>query len=129
MRPDVITLTERLVALDTAPGHSTGPLVALLAGDLQGLGARVTVQDGSWAGVPQRNLVARLGGDGPAGLVLAGHLDTVPWEDGQRATIHAVRDGRSLFGRGTCDMKGAVAAQLEAAASRVDRLRRPLLLV
>lgn len=128
MPGDVVALTERLVAVDTAPGRSTHPLVDLLAEQLTRLGARLTVQDGHHEGVPQRNLVARLGGDGPAGLVLAGHIDTVPWDGSMRATTAPERDGTTLYGRGTCDMKGAVACQLEAAASRAERLRRPLVL-
>jgi len=128
MRRDVIAATEALVRVDTAPGHSTGVLVDALVEDLRGLGAGCRVQDGEHGGVPQSNLVARLGGDGPAGLVLAGHLDTVPWRDEMRATTAPERDGRRLFGRGTCDMKGAIAAQLEAAACRAGRLRRPLVL-
>ncbi len=128
MRPDVVTLTERLVRVDSAPGRSTLPVVGVLAEELRALGATVRLQDGSHGGVEQQNLVARFGGDGPAGLVLAGHIDTVPWTEGQRATILPERAGDRLFGRGTCDMKGAVACQLEAAAARADRLRRPLVL-
>ncbi|MFT7462792.1 MAG: acetylornithine deacetylase [Pseudohongiellaceae bacterium] len=128
MRVDVVTLTERLVAVDTAPGLSTNPLVQLLADEARGLGAVVALQDGVHEGVPQQNLVVRFGGDGPAGLVLAGHIDTVPWSAGQRATATPERAGTTLFGRGTCDMKGAVAAQLEAAAAQVERLSRPLVL-
>jgi acetylornithine deacetylase len=128
MRPDVVSLTERLVRVDSSPGRSTGPIVALLADELASLGGAVQVQVGRLDGVEQQNLVVRFGGDGPAGLVLAGHVDTVPWASGQRATTAPERDGRTLYGRGTCDMKGAVAAQLEAAASLQEKLSRPLLL-
>lgn len=128
MRADVVTLTERLVEVDTAPGLSTNPLVQLLADEARSLGGQVAVQDGCHQGVPQQNLIVRFGGEGPAGLVLAGHIDTVPWSDGQRATATPERDGTTLYGRGTCDMKGAVAAQLEAAAARRQLLKRPLVL-
>ena len=75
------------------------------------------VQDGEWGGVPQRNLVARFGGDGAAGMILAGHIDTVPWQKENRATARPERDGRTLYGRGACDMKGPIAAALAAAAA------------
>ncbi len=128
---DVVTLTEQLVARDSAPGRSTEPAVALLAERLAAAGARVTLQDGTHGGVTQRNLVARFGGAGPAGLVLAGHIDTVPWQVGNRATSTPERDGRTLFGRGACDMKGPIAAQVLAAerALRGAVLRRPLVLL
>ena len=54
-------------------------------------------------------------------VVLAGHLDTVPPADNQRAVFtdgHA--DGRHLAGLGSCDMKGGVAILLKLAASVPD---------
>ena len=53
------------------------------------------------------NLVATLG-SGAGGLVLAGHLDTVPYDEGAWTTdpfTGTVRDGR-LYGLGSTDMKG-----------------------
>jgi acetylornithine deacetylase len=61
------------------------------------------------------NLTARLsGGDGP-GLLLLGHSDVVPAGDGWSVHPHGglVRDGR-LYGRGSADMKGGLAACLVA---------------
>jgi acetylornithine deacetylase len=129
MADDVVRLTERLVAADSSPGASTDAVAALLAERLAALGASVARQDGAYDGVPQCNLVARFGGDAPAGLVLAGHLDTVPWQRGQRATTSPERDGRTLYGRGSCDMKGPIAAQVLAAARTAGSLRRPLVLL
>jgi succinyl-diaminopimelate desuccinylase len=47
-------------------------------------------------------------------VILAGHIDTVPLTDPPNLPAH--RDGDSLVGRGTCDMKGGVAVQLRLAA-------------
>lgn len=62
------------------------------------------------------NLFARRGVGGPH-LCFAGHTDVVPpgpgWTDDPFAG--SVRDG-ALYGRGACDMKGAVAAFAAAAA-------------
>jgi acetylornithine deacetylase len=129
MSQDVVGLTEEFIAVDTAPGRPTGPLAERLAGRLAALGAHVRLPSGAWDGVPQHNVVARLGGDGPAGLILAGHVDTVPWQEGQRATARPERDGRTLYGRGSCDMKGPIAAQLVAAERMAHALRRPLVLL
>jgi len=128
MPTDVVSLTEALVRVDSSPGRPTRPALALLVDRLRRLGAHVALQSGQHEGVEQHNLVARLGGDGPAGLLLAGHIDTVPWQAGQRATTAPERDGRSLYGRGTCDMKGAIAAQVLAVAASASRLRRPVVL-
>jgi len=68
------------------------------------------------------NLIARVAGrDAGKRLVLCGHTDTVPLNAGDPGVGFSadVRDGR-MFGRGTCDMKGAVAAMaaaLEAVSS------------
>ena len=125
---DVLTLTEALVAEDTVSHRSTAPCVALLAPILEEAGFGVTVQEVRRGEVIQQNLVARRG-SGSGGLFLGGHLDTVPWQPGTRGTTRPERDGPLLFGRGTCDMKGGVAAVVEA-CRRVASipLRRPLVL-
>ncbi len=58
------------------------------------------------------NLYSRIQGtgDGPA-LMLNGHLDTIPNNNNQLC----YRDGDLLYGRGTTDMKGGMAAILGAA--------------
>lgn len=77
------------------------------------------------------DLIATLG-SGPGGLVLAGHTDTVPWDE---ARWHhdpftlTEADGR-LYGLGTSDMKAFFAIALEAARDlRAADLREPLILV
>ncbi|HEY3556032.1 MAG TPA: ArgE/DapE family deacylase [Kribbella sp.] len=68
--------------------------------------------------------VGVLGGDTEPGLILNGHVDVVPGD----AFDARVEDG-VMWGRGTCDMKGGVAAILGAVAAIVGagvRLRKPL---
>ena len=77
------------------------------------------------------NLIATLG-DGPGGLVLAGHTDTVPFDAGRWATdpLELVEADGRLYGVGSADMKGFFAAALHAAARfSASRLRQPLVLV
>ena len=63
------------------------------------------------------NVVGRLEGDGTGPtLLLNGHLDTVGVDGMSVDPFGAeLRDGR-LWGRGSCDMKGGVAALLAATA-------------
>ena len=63
------------------------------------------------------NLVAVLG-DGTPHLCFAGHTDVVPAGAGWRHDPFAgvIEDG-ALFGRGACDMKGAIAAFVAAVAA------------
>jgi acetylornithine deacetylase len=77
------------------------------------------------------NVIARAGPRGTDGLVITGHMDVVPTEGQPWSTdpfaLHV--DGDRLQGRGTADMKGFIAATLDA-IGRVDapRLRRELTL-
>jgi acetylornithine deacetylase/succinyl-diaminopimelate desuccinylase len=63
----------------------------------------------------RKNLIVRLPGQGKGkSLALNGHLDTVPPGSGMtQPYAPVIKDGR-LYGRGACDMKGAVAAMLYA---------------
>ena len=58
-------------------------------------------------------VVARTGQGRGERVLLAGHLDTVP----VAGNLPTRRDGSTLFGRGTVDMKGGVAVMLRLAAS------------
>lgn len=101
-------------------------VIERLAGWLEDLGFRVRVQ--ALAGHRKANLIATLG-DGENGLLLAGHADTVPFDESEWATDPfelTERDGR-LHGLGTTDMKSFLGlATAAAAAFRGDRLKHPL---
>ena len=75
------------------------------------------------------NLFATIGPDREGGIVLSGHSDVVPVTDQNWTSdpFHLEeRDGR-LFGRGTCDMKGFIAATLAMAPDYATRrLKRPI---
>jgi acetylornithine deacetylase len=77
------------------------------------------------------NLVASLG-NGPDGLVLSGHTDTVPFDESRwRSDPFALteRDDR-WYGLGTCDMKGFFAVVLDALATLdLSQLSKPLILI
>ena len=65
----------------------------------------------------RNNLYARIAGcgDGPA-LMLNGHLDTIPVGN----CPPCYREGDRIYGRGTTDMKGGMAAALAAVKALVD---------
>ena len=110
----VTTRLAELVAFDTQnPAGRERPMVDALARELAALGAsQLRVVDvGAHAMV-----YARFGTEPPRLLVNA-HVDTVPANAGYtRSPLEAVeRDGR-LYGLGSSDTKGAIAAVLEALA-------------
>jgi acetylornithine deacetylase len=72
------------------------------------------------------NLVAKWG-EGPGGLGFFSHSDTVPGDPREWNPFDPQIANGKLYGRGSCDMKGPLAATLIAAAS-VDpaTLRKPI---
>lgn len=122
-RGDAVALTRALVRIDSrnpslvpgAPGE--GPVARVLAEVLREWGFAVGVHDAA----PNRpNVVARVGRAGGRTLMFNGHLDVVGTDGMTHAPFAADdRDG-SLWGRGSSDMKGGVAAMCAAAARAAD---------
>jgi len=112
-----------LVALDTRnPGGDEQPLAEKLARDLSALGAR-SVEVFSVAG--HFSTFARFGSESPR-LILNAHIDTVPTNAGFTSDPFVlVRRDRRLYGLGSADTKGAIAAILEALALRKSAGRSP----
>lgn len=111
-----------LCAFDTQnPTGDERPLAEHLARVLSGLGAD-KVETFS---VGRHHAVLALFGAAPE-LLLNAHLDTVPANSGYSAPPHAatVRGGR-LYGLGSADTKGAIAAILEALGDLRAAGRRP----
>jgi len=113
---DTITLTQDLIRCPSVTPKDEG-VFDLLQSTLEGLGftcTRLPFQEEGTAKV--ENLYARLGTQAP-NFCFAGHLDVVPVGD-EAAWTHPpfggeIHDGR-LYGRGAVDMKGAIAAFVEA---------------
>jgi acetylornithine deacetylase len=107
IRPETLSLIERLIAFDTTSRNSNLGLIDFLRAQLEPFGAeiRLTYNDDH----NKANLYAILGPRGKeGGVMLSGHTDVVPvdgqpWDsDPFRAVL---RDDR-LIGRGAADMKG-----------------------
>jgi acetylornithine deacetylase len=120
------TVTD-IVAFSTVSRDSNLDLIEWARRRLEGLGARCRLTyDGERR---KANLFASLGPDEAGGVVLSGHTDVVP-VDGQKWDTDPFRaelaDER-IYGRGTADMKGFIAAALALAPEFVaNGLRQPL---
>jgi acetylornithine deacetylase len=63
-------------------------------------------------------------------LALVGHTDTVPFDPNWKEATTLTERNRRLYGRGSCDTKGFIAAALVAIESLdLKKLRKPLALV
>jgi acetylornithine deacetylase len=117
-------------SVDPALDMGNRAVVEQIADWAEALGFRI-----EWMEIPDQpdkvNLIATLG-DGPGGLVLSGHTDTVPYDASRWRSDPfrvAARDER-LYGLGTADMKGFFAVALAAAERfRGKALRQPLVLL
>ncbi len=123
----------RLIAFDTVSANSNVEAAQFLADRLQSAGFKIAFQNVEISGVQHANLIASAGPPVRDGLIVSGHIDTVPF-DGQpgwtREPLRADLEGDRLYGRGTSDMKGFIAQCIDA-AMRLDRktLKRPLVFV
>jgi len=124
MTDPVISLLRDLVAIDSVnpslvPGAAGEQQIAeAIAVNLRGIGMDVQVQD---AAPGRPNVVGVLEGtERGRTIMLCGHTDTVGVVGMTAPFDPVIRDGR-MYGRGAQDMKGGVAAMIDAA--RVARER------
>jgi acetylornithine deacetylase len=105
-------------------------VIDLLATWLTDMGFRTEIQEVTPGG-DKANLIATLG-SGPGGLVLAGHTDTVPFDEGrwQSDPLQLTERDNRLYGLGSTDMKGFFPLAIAAASGFVDTpLKQPLILL
>ena len=74
-------VARRLIAFDTVSTRSNAEAMAYLADCLDRPGVRVALQRFEWDGIEGVNLLATAGPPEPDGLVICGHVDTVPFHD------------------------------------------------
>ena len=97
-----------LVRIATVSRDSNLELIHFVRDELarHGVASRLTFDDER----RKANLFATIGAGKPAGVIVSGHTDTVPWDDQDWSVDPVgaeVRDGR-LYGRGSADMKGFI---------------------
>jgi succinyl-diaminopimelate desuccinylase len=123
-RDELAALTADLVRIPTVnpPGDAYEACARFLGERLRGAGfdveyLRAEGAVGDSDAYPRTNVVARIAGDGPGPCVhFNSHIDVVAPGEGWTVDPFGgeIRDGR-VWGRGTCDMKGGLAASVIAA--------------
>ena len=115
LSPQSLLLAQTLVRMNTVSANSNLQLIDFAQSHLAALGvkSRITYN----AERTKANLFATLGEGKPAGVIVSGHTDTVPW-DGQDWSVDplsAVVRNERLYGRGSADMKSFIAIALSNA--------------
>lgn len=134
--PPLIDMIEGLVSTpsissaDPQLNQGNRAVIDLLAGWLEDSGFEVEIMP--LPGSPARaNLIATLG-RGPGGLVLSGHTDTVPFDEGrwQFNPFGLTEANQRLYGLGSADMKAFIALAIDACRGlRGSDLQQPLTLL
>ena len=115
-----VALLERLIAFDTRSSESNLELIDFVEAYLAEHGVRATRFYNDTR--TKANLFATIGPADRAGICLSGHTDVVP-AAGQPWTVPAfelTRGADRVFGRGTADMKGFLAAVLASVPTFVQ---------
>ncbi|KQX84444.1 acetylornithine deacetylase [Variovorax sp. Root473] len=112
LSPQSLLMAQTLVRMNTVSANSNLELIDFAQAHLAALGvkSRITYN----AERTKANLFATLGEGKPAGVILSGHTDTVPW-DGQAWSVDplsGVVQNERLYGRGSADMKSYIAIAL-----------------
>jgi len=129
MEYDVLSLTQALVAVRSETTESNAAVTDFIHEWLESRGftiERLSYPDEN--GVEKHNLVAKKG-SGRGGLGFFSHSDTVPGDPREWEPWNPEIKGEKLYGRGSCDMKGPLAASMiAAAAADVEQLGKPIYL-
>ncbi|EPN8875029.1 acetylornithine deacetylase [Vibrio cholerae] len=104
--------TSSISSTDARWDEGNEQVIAKLADWLSALGFAIQIEQ---VAPNKQNLIAKLG-NGEGGLLLAGHSDTVPFDEGRwNYNPHALTQANNRFyGLGTADMKGFFAFIYEA---------------
>ena len=113
------------------PGIDQGnrAVIDMLASWLDDLGFQTEIMP--LADPRKANLIATLG-NGPGGLVLSGHTDTVPCDEElwQQSPFELIERDNRFYGLGICDMKSFFALAIEAVKPFLGRpLQQPLMIL
>ena len=124
---ELARLLSDLVAFPTESRTPNLGLIHWVADHLESNGGRATVLEGKEQ-QGRANLLASFGPQTSGGLMLSGHTDVVPAGTGWATDPYSMtKIGDALYGRGTADMKGFIAAVIRMTEQlRGVELTRPL---
>ena len=122
-----LKILEKLISFPTVSSDSNLELIGFINDYLTELGAETEVYEDITG--DKANLFATIGPKINNGIILSGHTDVVPVEGQNWHTDPFLMtiDGNRIFGRGSCDMKGFIAATLACAPKFAKSpLKRPV---
>lgn len=128
---NIIETLSKLVSINSVSENSNVEIISYLSSRLEANGFRVNhhvYKDDK--GTEKINMVALYGDDSDVELAFVGHTDTVPFKSDWTDALTLTEKEGKLYGRGSCDTKGFIAAVLTA-VDNVDlsKLKKTLVLI
>lgn len=126
-KTDVLNLTKEFISMPTVSRDSNIDITDRIEAMLSAVGYEIERCDYTDEnGVQKGNLIAKLG-EGTGGLAFCSHSDTVPGQEDLWPAFDPAEKEGLLFGRGSCDMKGPLAATLVAGLELdASKLKHPV---
>ena len=130
MLPSVVDLSSDLIRIPSVSRDSNEAVSSVIAQYLRDFGfslEQLSYLDAN--GVKKVSIVGKKG-EGEDGFGFFSHSDTVPGAEDEWAAFDPTVKNGKLYGRGSCDMKGPLAATMLAAAQiPAPSLKKPIYLV
>jgi acetylornithine deacetylase len=127
MKNDLLwDISSQLISFDTVSCNDNTACSSLVANFLEDLGFKVSLDITNDKGIQKEQVIACIGPEVEGGLILSGHMDTVPFANQPGWEMDALKLNLSedrLYGRGSCDMKLFIAHCL-LAFKEVDLKKR-----
>lgn len=121
--PDVVTLTQQFVRLETENDREDrmGEVIEKL---LKPFGFHILRHELA----PERTNLFALWEPNPSSklILFSGHMDTVLGFGDNNSELAEIKDNK-IFGRGTCDMKGGIAAFIVASLQYLEKNKKSLM--
>jgi acetylornithine deacetylase len=131
MNKRLLEINEKLIAFDTVSSKSNKACADYICNILDDLDFKITKDIyKDERGKEKVQVLASIGPEIQDGLILSGHIDTVPFENQAGWTVDPLKlqltDGK-FYGRGTCDMKVFIGQCLSVAENiELKKLQKPL---
>ena len=131
MKADLLwDISSKLVGFNTVSCNDNQQCSSLIANFLKDLGFQVSLEQTNEKGIIKEQVIACIGPKVKGGLILSGHMDTVPFENQpgwERDALKLELSEDKVFGRGSCDMKLFIAHCLLAFKNLdLTKLKKPI---
>lgn len=133
LKTSMFKLSQKLISLDTVSSKPNGECSAVVANELKSLGFETIIETYMDNHGLKEQVIGIIGPPVEGGIILSGHMDTVPFENQpgwNRDPLKLDLSSDKLYGRGTCDMKLFISQCIES-FKQIDltKLKRPIVCI